>query len=51
MIHTAWRVRLKDIPSLVILENELKQANLGTFSPPQETKFNITIALKKNGKE
>ncbi len=42
---------VKDIKSLVIFEEQLKQANLGTFSAPQEPKFDITIVLKKNLEE
>jgi type IV pilus assembly protein PilM len=38
---------VRDIPSLVIFEEELKQANLGTFISPQEPAFAITITLKK----
>jgi type IV pilus assembly protein PilM len=42
---------VKDIPSLVILEEDLKQTNLGTFSSPQEPQFTITIAVKKKEME
>lgn len=38
---------VKDIPSLIILEEELKQTNLGSFTSPQEPKFAITITVKK----
>jgi type IV pilus assembly protein PilM len=42
---------VKDIKSLVIFEEQLKQANLGSFTAPQEPKFDITITLKKNLEE
>lgn len=51
--HDAIRLQgeVKDIPALVILEDELKEANLGTFSAAQEPKFDITITLKKSSED
>ncbi len=43
--------RVKNIPALIILEEELRQANLGTFVNPQEPSFNIVITLKKETEE
>jgi hypothetical protein len=53
LTHDAIKLQgeVKDIPSLVILEEELKQTNLGAFSSPQEPKFTITIAVKKKEME
>lgn len=42
---------VKNISALVIFENELKEADLGSFPEPQEPKFDITITLKKINKE
>ncbi|MBN1549246.1 pilus assembly protein PilM [Candidatus Babeliales bacterium] len=39
---------VKDIPALVIFEEELNKAQLGTVSRPQEPAFNITITLSKD---
>ncbi len=43
--------RVRNIPALIILEEELRQANLGTFINPQEPTFNIVITLKKELEE
>jgi Tfp pilus assembly PilM family ATPase len=51
MAHDTIRLEgeVKDIPALILLEQELQSTGLGVFASPQEPKFDITIALKKEG--
>jgi type IV pilus assembly protein PilM len=51
MTHETIRLEgeVKDIPALILLEEELQATGLGVFVSPQEPKFDITITLKKEG--